>query len=147
VPFKVDLFKAINKMIRDDRECQVVDRTKIMKMLKILEDLDIKVPELNRTNEGYFWSGESTNVVMKEWFACLLADTKQYISEKAQREITKLSAPEYTKSCLKYLEEEKQRCDEYIMKESHQKINEVNYKHLIEETSKDICKVYSNLIY
>jgi len=128
-------------MIRQDRDCQIVDRTKIKKMLKILEDVDIKLPELNRANEEYFWSGDSTYVVMKEWFASLVIETKNYISEKSKREISKLSAPEYTRSCLKYLVEEKERCDEYILKEFHNKINEINFKHLIEENAKELCKV------
>ena len=138
---KTDIFKAINNMIRQDRDCQIVDRTKIKKMLKILEDVDIKLPELNRANEEYFWSGDSTYVVMKEWFASLVIETKNYISEKSKREISKLSAPEYTRSCLKYLVEEKERCDEYILKEFHNKINEINFKHLIEENAKELCKV------
>jgi len=128
-------------MIRQDRDCQIVDRTKIKKMLKILEDVDIKLPELNRANEEYFWSGDSTYVVMKEWFASLVIETKNYISEKSKREISKLSTPEYTRSCLKYLVEEKERCDEYILKEFHNKINEINFKHLIEENAKELCKV------
>jgi hypothetical protein len=131
-------------MIRDDRECQIVDRIKIKRTLKILEDVDIKNPELNRANDEYFWSGESTNVVMKEWFASFVTDTKSYINDKSKREISKLSAPEYTKSCLKYLEEEKQRNQEYIWKEFHGKINEINYKYLIEESAKELCKVNKN---
>jgi hypothetical protein len=114
-------------------------------MLKILEDVDIKNPELNRVNEEYFWSGESTYSVLREWFNSFLADTKTYVNDKSKREIGKFSAPEYTKSCLKYLEEEKLRCDEYIMKEFHGKINECNYKYLIEESAKELCKVNTKI--
>lgn len=130
-------------MIKEDRDCQIVDRTKIKRMMKIIEDVDIKNPELNRSNEQYFWSGDSTNNMIREWFTSFLIDTKNYICDKAKREISSSSAPEYTRSCLKYLEEEKQRCDEYIAKEFHQKINETNFKYLIEENAKELCKVLS----
>ena len=128
-------------MIKEDRDCQIIDRTKIKRMLKILEDVDIKNPELNRTNEEYFWSGDSSILVMKEWFGSLVVDTKNYIADKSKREISQLSAPEYTRSCLKYLVEEKERCEEYIMKEFHNRINEINFKSLIEENAKELCKV------
>lgn len=128
-------------MIRDDRECQIVDRTKIIRMLKIVEDIDIKNPELNRANEQYFWSGDGTNNMLKEWFNTLITESKNYINDKTKREISKYSAPEYTRSCLKYLQEEKQRCEEYIRTEFHPKINEINFKYMIEENAKELCKV------
>ncbi len=128
-------------MIKDDRDCQIVDRTKIKRMLKIIEDVDIKTPELNRANDQYFWSGESTHLVMNEWFTSLTQETKNYINEKSKREISKLSAPEYTRSCLKYLDEEKQRCEEYILKKFHNQIDTINFRHMIEENAKELCKV------
>jgi hypothetical protein len=134
-------------MIKDDREGQIVDRSKIKKMLKIIEDIDIKSPELNRANDEYFWTGESTNLMIREWFSNFLADTKNYIQEKTKREISSLSAPEYTKLSLKYLEDEKQRCDEYINKEFHNQINQVNYKYIIEDNARELCKMDTGVKY
>jgi hypothetical protein len=134
-------------MIKDDRDCKIVDRSKIKKTLKIFDDLDIKNPELNIANDLYFWNGDTTNIVLKEWFNSFLSDSKNYLNEKAKNEISKLSAPEYTKSCLKFLEEEKERCNEYFWKEFHVKIFEINYKYLIEDCSKELCKVFCLLIF
>ena len=72
--------------------------------------------------------------------------TDQYVSNKGSSEISKNSAPEYIKSALKYLTEEESRKAEYISSNFHAKLDQVNFKHLIEINSKNLAKVLkSNL--
>jgi hypothetical protein len=37
-------------------------------MLKIIEEVDLKNPVLNKVEESLFWTGEQTNAYLNEWF-------------------------------------------------------------------------------
>ncbi len=56
-------------MIEADRNNEVVDRTKIRRLFRILEEIDIKVPELKKKPDGtLFWIGEKTKIALSDWF-------------------------------------------------------------------------------
>ena len=147
-PLKANLFTAVNFLIQDDRDCNVVQRYKIRNILGIFEEVDMKNPELIKEGENLFWIGEPTNGILNEWFnQKFLGFTEAYVSSKASREISCMSAPEYIRSSLKYLDEEDQRKSEYFNKSFHDKIDKVNYKHLIELNSKTIGKMETGIRY
>jgi hypothetical protein len=145
-PMKEQLFAAVNKMIEDDRDCNVVGRYKIKNLLRIFEEVDMKNPDLNKEGDNLFWSGEPQLLVLNEWFdKKFLGSTESYISAKALKEIASLSAPEYIKSALKYLDEEDQRKTEYIHRNFHDKIDKTNYKYLIEANAKTLAKMETGI--
>lgn len=148
LPLKEKLFLAVNNLIQDDRDCNVVQRYKIKNLLRIFEEVDMKNPELNKEGENLFWTGETTNGVLNQWFSeKFLGFTETYISSKASREISCMSAPEYIRSALKYLDEEDNRKAEYIHKSYHERIDKVNHKHLIELNAKSIGKMETGIRY
>lgn len=145
---KEKLFEAVNKMIEDDRDCKLVDRNKIKKMLKIIEEVDLKNPVLNKVEDNLFWTGEQTNGHLNEWFnKYLLPSTEKYVQSKATREVSTLNALEYVKSSLKYLDEEEARKSEYFNKAFHDRIDRVNFKYLIELNAKTIAKMDTGIRY
>jgi len=146
IPLKEKLFQAINLLIQEDRDCNVVQRYKIKNMLRIFEEVDMKNPELNKEGENLFWTGESTNGILNEWFnQRFLAFTEAYVSHKASREISSMSAPEYVRSSLKYLDEENQRKAEYFHKSFHDKLDRVNFKFFIELNAKTVGKMETGI--
>jgi hypothetical protein len=66
---KEHLFDTLKIMIEADRNNEVVDRTKIRRLFRILEEIDIKVPELKKKPDGtLFWIGEKTKIALSDWF-------------------------------------------------------------------------------
>ncbi|MCQ2819534.1 MAG: cullin [archaeon] len=59
LPLKEKLFDAVNKLIKEDRECNVIYRFKIKNMLKIIENVDLLKPEILREGDRFFWAGEA----------------------------------------------------------------------------------------
>jgi hypothetical protein len=56
-------------MIEADRNNEVVDLTKIKRVFRILEEIDLKNPELKKKPDGtLFWIGERTNSALRDWF-------------------------------------------------------------------------------
>jgi cullin-4 len=145
-PLKDQLSDALNKMIEDDRDCNVVARYKIKNLLRIFEEVDMKNPDLNKVEDNLFWTGEPTNFVLNEWFEKKFYErTEKYASQKADREIASMSAPEYINSALKFLDEEEHRKNEYINKSFHDKIDKINFKHLIELNAKTLAKMETGI--
>jgi hypothetical protein len=68
LPLKEKLYDAVNEMIKDDRDGKVVPRYKIRNTLRIFEEVDINNPELNKQGENIWWSGQTTNNYLNEWF-------------------------------------------------------------------------------
>lgn len=73
--------------------------------------------------------------------------TDSYIQAKANREISTLSAPEYIRSSLKYLDEEDVRKSDYLHKSFHDKIDKVNFKYLIDLNAKTLAKMETGVRY
>jgi hypothetical protein len=65
---KDSLFNAVISMIKNDRENQIVDRTKIKGILQIFEEVDMQNAELNKVENNFFWKGDSEMKVIKEFF-------------------------------------------------------------------------------
>ena len=59
-----------------------------------------------------------------------------FTKEKVEKEIIANSAIEFILSQLKYLEEEKERQNEYINKKYHDSLNKINYHYLFENVEK-----------
>jgi hypothetical protein len=57
-----------------------------------------------------------------------------------------MSAIEYVKSALKYLNEEEFRKEEFLDRDFHRELNKINYKQLIENHSKTLGKVCIELV-
>jgi hypothetical protein len=67
-PLKIMLFDAVNTMIKDDRDCIVVPRYKIKHLLQIIEEIDMKNPELIKEGDNLYWIGTPSLGVLSEWF-------------------------------------------------------------------------------
>jgi hypothetical protein len=74
---------------------------------------------------------------MNEWYEKYFKEeTIQFAKEKVEKEIIANSAIEFILSQLKYLEEEKERQNEYINKKYHDSLNQINYQYLLENVEK-----------
>jgi hypothetical protein len=146
-PLKDKLFDSVIKMIEDDRDCAVVHRFKIKNLLRAFEEIDMKNADLIKTNEEFLWKGRPTYYILREWFEKFISKTESYISLKASTEIATLSAPEYIKSALKYLDEEDIRKGEYINNIFHEKLNNINHKYLIEQNCKTLAYMDTGIGY
>lgn len=147
LPLKDKLFESVNKFIELDRDCAVVQRYKVKNLLRIFEEVDMKKADLIKTMDDLYWKGEETLTILKEWFDKFLIKTEQYVSKKASNEITSLSAPEYIKSALKYLDEEETRKAEYINKIFYEKLNSTNYRFLINQNSKTLASMETGIAF
>lgn len=142
LPLKIPLFQAVNGLIESQRNCMPIDTYKIKSLLTIFEEIDMKNPELCKQGDNIYWVGESTLGVLNEWFKQnFITVTDVYICNKAKNEISTLSAPEYVRSSLKYLEEEQRRKEEYIHRNYHDALDKINFKYLMEENAKNLAKV------
>ena len=66
---KSELFGTLNKMIESDRNNEVIDRSKLKKLFRIFEEIDMKKPELKKKCDGTLqWIGEETKDALKDWF-------------------------------------------------------------------------------
>lgn len=139
---KDKVLNAINMLIKEDRDCNVIYRFKIKNTLKIIENLDLLEDiEIIKENDVIKWSGKSKLIELNYWYSNYFeSDTQKYISSKADKEIKDLSAPEYIFSSLKYLDEENQRKNEYIHETFHYKLNDLNYEYLIIKNAVTLAK-------
>lgn len=148
IPVKEKLYSAVNKLIKEDRDCNVIYRYKIKNVLRIIEDVDLKNPEIAKDNDRLFWTGDSVNEFIKEWYNKFFTkETESYASIKAKNAIQSMSAPEYIKTSLKYLEEEQQRKNEYINKAFWLDLDGINNKHFVEANAKILSEMETGFRY
>jgi hypothetical protein len=145
LPLKQKLISALNTLINNHRDGKVVEIMKIVKVIKIFRQVDLKEPILNKVGDDFEWSGnqkKSHTGVLTDWFYNhFIKSTEQYVNNKSKVEISAFSAPEYVRSCLKYLKEEEDRKNFFISKEFYQALDTVNNKYLIENN----CKILANV--
>jgi len=146
LPLKKSVIDALNNLINEHREGKAVEIRKIVKIIKIFRQVDLKNPILIKDEDGgYDWTGnplKSNKGELFDWFSnYFIPSTERYISTKSNKEISSLSAPEYVKSCLKYLREEDDRKSSFISRDFHITLDNVNYKYLIQEHSEILATV------
>ena len=76
-----------------------------------------------------------------------LEDEFSSASIKAKNAIQSMSAPEYIKTSLKYLEEEQQRKNEYINKAFWLDLDGINNKHFVEANAKILSEMETGFRY
>ena len=148
------IFKEVNKLIKEDRNCNIESRPKIKIILKILYDIDLSNPKIVKENNKLFWIPENGTENRNEtpyqdrWYDKYFKnDTIRYSKEKGSSDIHNMSAPEYILSQLKFISEENIRKKEYINSKYHSKINDINYKFLIGENSIELSKMDTGIPY
>ena len=116
-----NIYIEVNKLIKEDRNCNIESRPKIKTILKILYDIDLSSPKIIREKNKISWVQDA--------------------------DIHNMSAPEYIMSQLKYLEDEEVRQGEYINPKYKQKINDINYRLLIGENAQELSKMDTGIPY
>ena len=140
-PIKDDIFKELCRLIKQDRNGNNETRNKIKSVMKILNDMDIKEPQITSEKKQGIWIPDKNNsepynhftyFYQNEWFEKFFKDeTIQFAKEKAEKEIAANSPFEFILSQLKYIEEEKERQREYINEKYNDSINKINYQFLL----------------
>ena len=148
------IFKEVNKLIKEDRNCNIESRPKIKIILKILYDIDLTNPKIMKENNKLSWIPEKDTDTRNEtpyqdkWYEKYFKnDTVKFAKEKGNGDIHSMSAPEYIMSQLKFLDEENVRKKEYINSKYHSKINDINHKYLIGENSNELAKMETGIPY
>jgi hypothetical protein len=67
-PLQKKLYQAVNNMIKEDRDCSMVERYKIKHVLRIFEEVDMKVPDLVKEGDNLYWVGQPTLGILTDWF-------------------------------------------------------------------------------
>ena len=149
-----DIYKEVNKLIKEDRYCNKESRPKIKIILKIINDLDLSNPKIIKERNNITWTEEKEENDKKEhnfaekWYKDTFEkETIKFAKEKANLDIHNMSAPEYIESQLKYLDEEYNRQSEYINPAFHNKINDINYKYLVGENAEELGKMDTGIPY
>ena len=151
-----DIYREVNKLIKEDRNCNLEYRPKIKIILKIINDLDLPNPMIVKENNKIMWiqgDEEGQNINKENSFAenwynkYFQRETIKFVKDKANADISNMSAPEYIASQLKYINEEYVRESEYINSAFHQKINEINYKNLIGENAEELGRMDTGFLY
>ena len=145
---KEKIFTEVNKLIKEDRRGNRDYRPKIKNVMKILRYLDFQNPKIVKENNRIFWTDDLTNNEKPEteiqnlWYDNYFeGDTAKFASDKGKNDIQTMSAPEYVLSQLKYLDEEYEREREFIHEKYHERINKINYEHLIGTHMKEIASM------
>ena len=153
-PLEEDIYREVNKLIKEDRNCNLESRPKIKIILKILYDIDLSNPKIMKENNKISWIQENVQDARNEtlyqdkWFdEFFKSETIKFAKDKGNADIHNMSAPEYIISQLKYLDEEAIRQSEYINPKYHFKINEINYKYLIGENAEELSKMDTGIPY
>ena len=141
-----NIYIEVNKLIKEDRNCNIESRPKIKTILKILYDIDLSSPKIIREKNKISWVQDTQgNENKKEtpyqdkWFEeYFKTETIKFAKGKAKADIHNMSAPEYIISQLKYLDEEEIRQREYINPKYIEKINEINRRLLIGENAQEL---------
>ena len=146
--FQINIFNEVNKLIKEDRNGNTEVRPTIKRVLKIFKDLDLENPKIMKENNRIAWigdnnTGEKSNPEVQElWFNSYFSkETELYASTKASNDIRSMSTPEYVASQLKYLDEEIERKSEYINVRYYAQIDDINYKFLIGNKSKELAEM------
>ena len=152
---QVDVHREVNKLIKEDRNCNLESRPKIKIVLRIINDLDIGIPKIIKENNKISWIPEKQAEIegneytfAKKWYKdSFVKETKKFAKDKAKADIHNMSAPEYITSQLKYLNEENIRENEYINPIFHNEINKINYQFLIGENADELGKMDTGIPY
>ena len=152
-----NVYKEINKLIKEDRNNIIVERHKIKKILEIIKYLDYIIPQIIKDNEKIKWIDLKKNIdednkrekkYEDKWFNNFFKfDTINFVKRKAELDINNMSAPEYISEQLKYLNEENKRKTDYINSDYHKDINYINYKYLVEENAEELAKKETGIPY
>ena len=146
-PLKDDIYKELSKFIKQDRNGNKESRKKIKSIMRILNDMDISEPKVIKENNKIIWvmneyyKKTDDDIYKKEWYEKYFKEeTIQFAKEKAEKEIKEKTIFEFILSQLKYLEEEKERQEDYINVKYHDIINKVNYQYLLENVEELVKK-------
>ena len=147
-----EIHKEVNKLIKEDRNCNIESRPKIKIILKVINDLDLVNPKIIKENNKISWIPDkpekSDFAFAQKWYNdSFEKETIKFVKDKANIDIHNMSAPEYITSQLKYLSEEKKREDEYINPKFYDKINKINYKYLVGENAEELGKMDTGISY
>ena len=151
-PLQFEIHKEVNKLIKEDRNCNIESRPKIKIILKVIDWLDFVNPKIIKENNKISWISDkpekSEFPFAKQWYDdSFQKETIKFVKDKANIDIHNMSAPEYITSQLKYLSEEKIRQNEYINPIFHKDINQINYKYLIWENAEELGKMDTGIPY
>ena len=148
-----DIHREVNKLIKDDRNCNIESRPKIKEILKIINDLDLFSPRIVKENNKISWVPEKGTETKNEkefgdkWYETFSKETSKFAKDKASADIHSMSAPEYVLSQLKYLEEEEVRKNEYINPNYHSDIDKINRRFLVGENAAELGKMDTGIPY
>ena len=155
VNYQENIHLEVNKLIKEDRKCNPEVRPKIKIILKIINDLDLISPKIVKENNKIYWvednkveEEKNEHTFVKNWYKNTFEkETTKFAQHKAKADIQNMSAQEYIESQLKYIEEEKQRQNEYINPIFHNEINNINYKYLVGEKAAELGKMDTGIPY
>ena len=146
------LFIALNQVIKEERKGNMDYRKKIQDIVNIIISLDLVTPNIKKEKQKILWressNSEPTTLKYQEaWFNNYEKETEIYAKEKANKDIHNNSAPEYIKCEIKYINEEKERQQLYLNQQYHSKINDINYRYLINNNAEEITNMDSGVKY
>lgn len=148
-----NLHTQVNILIKGDRNGQIESRPKIKYILKVIDDVELFSPKIIKENNKILWVSEAGTESKNgrqysgKWYATFDTETNSFAKKKAEKDILSMSAPEYIVAALKYLEEEYTRESEYINKNYHNKINEINYRFFVKENANKLKEMDTGIPY
>lgn len=152
-PLKNEVFKEVNKLIKDDRNCNLEFRPKIKSIMRIINNLDLISPKIIKENHKIIWIAEkgtenkNLRVYGDLWFNTFSEETVKFVKDKANTDIHNMSGQEYISSQLKYLHEENIRKNEYINPNYHKDIDKINYSFLVASNAEELAKMDTGIAY
>ena len=93
-PLKDNIYKELNKLIKQDRNGNKESRNKIKSVMRILNDIDINEPKIRKHGNEYLWfpdNYDSTYIYQNEWYEKYFKEERiQFAKEKAEKEIKQI---------------------------------------------------------
>ena len=97
-----EIYTEVNKLIKEDRKCNIESRPKIKIILKVIYNLDLENPKIIKEKNKISWipdkdKGEKSNFIFaNKWFTeYFKKETEKFVKDKANCDIHNMSATEY----------------------------------------------------
>ena len=132
------LYNILNEfLIKEEKNGKKEYKTKIQRIMKIISELDIIKPKINKINDC-IWEEKNKNyenplIHQKKWFELYKKITIKYVIQKGENDTKKYSNEEYLNIEIKYIKEEIERQNNYINKIFHDELNNIFFLHLIKD--------------
>ena len=135
MPFQKKITLEVNNLLKEYRDGNENNGTKIKKILDTMKGMDLPKPKIKIENNSFFWINEInedySTPIQDYWYDYFKQDIEELVTKKATNDIINRSTPEYVLFELEFITKEHEIQKEFINNIYHEKLNSIIYKEII----------------